>query len=314
MAHEIETMFSVREKPWHYEYTKDKTKIIQEAPTAKEALIAAGLDWDVITGPIFDQHAERIHGYHANIRATDKKILGVVSDRYEVIQNTDAFEFTDSLVGTQLKYETAGSLRGGKQIWLLGKLPSRTINGDEIEPYICFTNSHDGMGAVKCCLTPVRVVCNNTLNFALNGARRVWASNHIGRVQNKLDEARHVLHLTDCYLQNLEELGENLANEKMSKQNMEAAVHTLIPMDKDMSDKSKETVQAMRDGIMICTLAPDLAKFAGTKWQFVNAVADYVDHAEPFRKAKNWQANRWAKIMTGGGLLDRALDYVQNMP
>lgn len=310
MSHEIETMFSVREKPWHYEQTQEVTKIIQEAPTSAEALELAGLDWNVVRKPIFDETAKEIPGYFMNIRETDNKILGVISDRYALIQNKDAFDFTDALVGEGLKYETAGSLRGGKQVWLLGKLENMQIAGDEIESYICFTNSHDGMGAVRCFMTPIRVVCNNTLNFAIKGAKRMWATNHVGNIQNKLTEAKEVLFEAHLYLYKLNELGEQLANEKMTEDEMRAATAILLPTYESMSDRQIENNKTMRDGIIACTLAPDLIRFANTKWQFMNAVADYVDHMTPFRKAQNWKANRWGKIMNGHGLVDRALALV----
>ena len=101
MAANVETMFSVREKPWHGLGT-----IVMEAPTSAGALRLAGLDWDVVQEPIFTGFKEPIEGYKANIRDSDRRILGVVSDRYKVVQNTDAFSFTDELLG-----------RGSAPIW-----------------------------------------------------------------------------------------------------------------------------------------------------------------------------------------------------
>ena len=310
MSHEVESMFSVREKPWHYEETKEVTKLIQKAPTSKEALELAGLNWNVERQLIYDRNGIAIPGYCMNVRRQDQQVLGVVSDKYSLIQNKEAFEFTDALIGEGLTYETAGSLRGGKQIWLLGRLQDCKIAGDDIESYVCFTNSHDGTGAVRCFLTPIRVVCNNTLNFAIQGAKRSWSTNHVGNIQNKLNEARSVLFHAHLYLQRLDEVGDQLANEKMTEEEMRAATNILLPKDPSFTEKQEENLQLMRDGIMICTLAPDLVKFAETKWQFINAVADYVDHMTPFRKSKSWEANRWAKIMNGHGLVDRALALV----
>lgn len=93
MAALVESMFSVREKPWHGLGT-----IVKEAPDSREALRLAGLDWEVVQSPIFTTHG-KVEGFKANVRSTDRQVLGVVTDRYRVVQNTEAFAFTDALLG-----------------------------------------------------------------------------------------------------------------------------------------------------------------------------------------------------------------------
>ncbi len=188
MAANVETMFSVREKPWH-----GLGVMVEEAPTSADALQLAGLDWEINAKPVFTAEGIQIPGYQANTRSSDGSIMGIVSDKYRIVQNREAFEFTDALIGEGVTYETAGSLRGGKTIWLLAKMPETEILGDKFEPYICFTNSHDGSGAVRACMTPVRVVCNNTLNLALSQASRSWSTPHKGNVQGRLAEAWQTL-------------------------------------------------------------------------------------------------------------------------
>lgn len=310
MSHEIETMFSVREKPWHYEMTKERTKIIQEAPTAKEAIIAAGLDWRIEGKPVFDEKGRAISGYRANERSTDKSILGIVSSRYSVVQNEDAFSFLDGLTKEQLHYETAGSLRGGKQIWLLGRMPDCEIAGDKVEPYICFTNSHDGMGSVRCCMTPIRVVCNNTLNYAFRGAPRSWAAPHRGDIGSKMREARETLGLAVNYLELLDTMACTMADCHMTEGEMRDALDKMLPIDEGIGEYRKKNIEQTKESIMVCTLAPDLIKFANSKWQFLNAVADYVGHSKPLRKTQYWKENRWASIITGNALMDSALRAV----
>ena len=124
MPANVETMFYVREKPWHGLGTE-----VQEAPTSADALIYAGLDWEVIQKNVY----------------TDNAPLGIVSDRYKVVQNEDAFQFTDDLLGAGVTYETAGALQGGRKVWMLARMPHRyIIAGDEIAPYLVVMNSHDG--------------------------------------------------------------------------------------------------------------------------------------------------------------------------
>ena len=305
MAANVETMFSVRDTPWHGLGT-----IVAEAPTSAKALELAGLDWEVQSNPIFDQNGNEILGYKANTRSSDNSVLGIVSGKYNICQNKDAFDFTDALLGEGITYETAGSLRNGKQIWLLGKMPERYIVGDKVEPYICFTNTHDGTGAVRVCMTPIRVVCNNTLNLALSEATRNWSAIHRGDVKGKLEAARQTLQLAEEYMTALGEKADQLANETMTIVDVHAAIEQLFKMEKDMSDRRKARVKEQREEVMAYMLAPDLINFIGTKWGFLNGIADYVGHSSPARKTQNWEENRWGYMIGGSALLDKASELV----
>ena len=301
----VETMFSVREKPWH-----GLGKIIKEAPTSRDAIELAGLNWSVNSNPIYDVFGNEIKGFKANTRSSDNSVLGVVTDKYKIVQNVDAFDFTDNLIGEEMYYETAGSLRKGKTIWLLGKMPERYICEDKFDPYIVFTNTHDGTGAVKIAMTPIRVVCNNTLNMALGSAKRSWSTKHMGNMEAKLSEARHTLELANDYLNNLAIEADKLANETMKEEDVVYTLNEMFPIDDDASDRQKQNIQNAKDGIMICMLRPDIAKFLNTKWGFINAVSDYVGHAVPARLTTNYQENNWGKIMNGHPLLDKAMSLV----
>ena len=198
MAHEVETMFYTRQRPWHGLGT-----YITEAPCSEDALRLAGLDWGVEQHSIYTC-GEKVDGYKANVRSTDGKVLGIVTNRYQVVQNKDAFAFTDALLGEGVTYETAGSLMEGRKVWMLARMPREyMIAGDRISPYLVFTNSHDGSGSVRVAITPIRVVCNNTLNLALNTAKRSWSMIHTGNVQEKLDEAHNTLFLAEKYMDHI---------------------------------------------------------------------------------------------------------------
>ena len=197
MSANVETMFSVRETPWH-----GLGRIVMDAPASREALELAGLDWQVESRNIYSGTGAMIPGYRANVRSTDDAVLGVVSDRYRIVQNEEAFQFTDDLLGEGVTYETAGSLQGGKKVWMLAKLPEKyIIAGDEVTPYLVFFNSHDGSSGVKVAMTPVRVVCQNTLNLALGTAKRIWTARHtenvLLRVQRNILDFLYALWLDD---------------------------------------------------------------------------------------------------------------------
>ena len=122
MAANVESMFYVRETTWHGLGTK-----VQEAQRLEDALIMSGLDWKVVQESIYTPQDELIEGYKANVRDVDRKVLGVVTDRYKVIQNEEAFAFTDELLGEGVRYENAGSLQGGRRVWLLAHMPHEYV-------------------------------------------------------------------------------------------------------------------------------------------------------------------------------------------
>ena len=305
MAHCIETMMSVREKPWHYSYTKDVTKIIQEAPNSYDALVAAGLDWTVEGRPIYDANGNIINGFKANTRSTDGKVLGVVSNRYQIVNNIDAFQFTDNLIGGDVRYETAGSLLGGKKVWMLAKMPEKKVAGDAVETYVCFTNTHDGTGSVKAIVTPVRVICANTLSLALNGAQRTWSMRHRGDIESKIAEARDTLELTEIYMDELDKQAERWANVTVNEDQLQAMLNKLFPEKADATERQKRNIQKQKDDYMVCYFAPDILKFGNSAWRAINAMSDYVGHSEPTRMTSTYQENNWNRIMDGHKLLDQ---------
>ena len=243
MAANVETMFYTREKPWHGLGTK-----VEEAPTSTDALRLAGLDWQVIQEPIYTDTGERISGYKANVRDSDRKVLGVVTDRYKIIQNQEAFAFTDALLGEGVRYETAGALQEGKKVWLLARLPREyIISGERISPYLVFSNTHDGSGAVKVALTPIRVVCNNTLNLALNTASRSWSMIHTGNIKNKVWEAKNTLFMAEEYMEKLGKEFENLRKQKLSDQQVKEYIELLLPMEKNATAMQNKNIMKLRN-------------------------------------------------------------------
>ncbi len=229
MSVAVESMFYTREKPWHGLGVR-----VEEAPTSADALRLAGLDWEVAQELIFTEAGDAIAGYKVNVRDRDRKVLGVVGDRYKIIQNREAFAFTDTLLGRGVRYETAGSLQEGKRVWLLARLPREyIIAGERISPYLVFSNSHDGSGAVRVALTPIRVCCNNTLNLALDTARRSWSMIHTGNISDKMQEAKDTLFMAETYMDSLGEEFERLRRQKVTESQLKEYVGQLLPMEKD---------------------------------------------------------------------------------
>jgi len=308
MSAEVESMFYVRETPWHGLGVR-----VEDALTSEEALIQSGLKWRVLPKAIvIDGHVA--HGYIANVRETDGNILGIVSDRYRIVQNEDAFSFVDQIIGTgKVRYETAGSLFEGKKVWMLARMDEVKLLDDTTVPYLVFVNDHTGKGSVKVALTPIRVVCNNTLNLALKEADRSWATKHMGDMEAKKFEAMRTLNLATEYMTNLQEEADELAKVVVSDKMFTEIVEELFPMPANgKSDRKIINIQDYRAEVKFrYEMAPDLQKYRGSGWAVINAVSDFVSHSAPKRKSATFAENRFANIIEGDKLIDRAYSLLK---
>lgn len=284
-----------------------------EAPSSKDALKIAGLNWQVLQEPIYTDGEERpIEGYKANVRDLDRKVLGVVSDRYRIVQNQEAFAFTDELLGEGVRYETAGSLQGGKKVWLLARMPHEyIISGERITPYLVFFNSHDGSGAVKVALTPIRVVCQNTLNLALSTAKRSWSMVHTGNIQGKMQEARETLFLAQKYMDHLGKEFEALRKKKLTDKQVKEYIEILLPMEDGSSPQQRKNTERLRQDMKLRYFdAPDLKEVGNNAYRFINAVSDFATHSNPLRRTANYKENLFARTAEGNPLIDKAYQIV----
>ncbi len=308
MPANVETMFYVREAPWHGLGVR-----VEEAPSSQDALRLSGLDWQVVQQAITTTEGVPLPGYKANLRDTDHQVLGVVTDRYRVVQNAEAFAFTDGLLGEGVRYETAGSLQNGRKIWLLAKLPDKyIIEGDQIDPYLVFSNSHDGSGSIKVAMTPIRVVCQNTLNLALSSAKRVWSTIHVGDLAGKMTEAHNTLLLAEKYMGQLGLEFSRLSQVKLSDQKVLDFIDQLLPMDDQPTEIHRKNVIRIREDMKQWYFdAPDLQHVGKNAYRFLNAVSDFATHAKPLRETASYRENLFAKTMEGNPLMDRAYQLVQ---
>jgi phage/plasmid-like protein (TIGR03299 family) len=160
----------------------------------------------------------------------------------QTVENVDAFRFLDALIGSEMHFETAGSLWGGRRVWVLARLPEYVeLGGDLSATYIYVANSHDGSMAVTAAVTPIRIVCANTLGAALRqaehgvAAQRTFRFRHTGDLQAKFVEARQVLGMTIDYQKQFKELADRLALEPISALSLERSVlRHLWTVDEDM--------------------------------------------------------------------------------
>ena len=307
MSANFESGFFTRTPAWH-----GLGVVVENAPTSEDAIVAAGLNWEVLQKKIYTEDGICVEGNYANVRSTDNKALGVVGSRYTIVQNVDAFKFTDALLGEGVTYETAGSLNDGKTVWMLAKMPNKyDILGEKVDPYIVFTNTHDGSGAVKVAMTPVRVVCQNTLNMALRNAKRTWSARHLGSIENKMQDAIQTLQFANEYMQAVNNTFEDLYKIKLSDFKVRSLIHDIVPVNEDMGKTQKENNEKIRNDILWrFKEAPDLKQLEYTGARLIQAVADTATHIEPFRKTANYEENRFKKAIEGNGLLDKAMSMV----
>ncbi|MCL2285841.1 MAG: DUF945 domain-containing protein [Firmicutes bacterium] len=308
MPTDIESMFYTREAPWH-----NLGICVETALTSGEALEKSGLDWTVAQRPIMTDNYDPIPGYKANIRDTDNRVLGVVTDRYKVVQNHAAFAFVDSLLGEGVRFETAGSLNGGKKVWMLAKLPNQyTMLDEQIEPYLVFSNSHDGSSSIRVACTPIRVVCQNTLNLALNTAKRIWSTIHVGDLAHKMDEAHNTLMLASRYMDNLNVEFGRLSQANLADTKVMEYIELLLPMDDDPTELHRRNVKTIREDLKIRYFdAPDLQHVGKNAYRLICAVSDFATHAKPLRETANYQENMFARTINGNPLIDKAYELVK---
>lgn len=321
MSANFESGFFVGEPAWHGLGT-----VISDAPTSEDAIRLAELDWDVIPKPIYDEFGRELPGYKVNIRSSDNMALGIVTDRYRIVQNKEAFAFTDELLGHGVRYETAGSLASGKRVWMLARMENTTIAEENIDPFLVFTNSHDGTGAIRVAITPVRVVCQNTLNLALSQASRHWSCVHKGDIQSKLEEARFTLASAERYMAALEEEFGELKMKSVTDKQVREMTDKLLEIEFNnlynkaiktgniidfkerlRQQKYEEKLATKRNDILtIYHEKPDLVGTEKSAFRFVNAVSDYATHTEDHKQTRNYQENLFMKVADGHSMIDTA--------
>jgi len=298
---ENDSMFSAHGiRPWHGLGT-----VIDDAPSSEDAIRIAGLDWSIEQVQIYAGTKE-VDGYFGNVRSDTKECVGIITDKYKIVQNSEAFSFVDDIMAQKdlpCKYETAGSLFNGRRVWMLVEMPTRTLLGDEVKNYLWVSNSHDGTSSMKAGISPIRVVCNNTLTAALNSSPRVWSFRHMGDLENRKREAMETLGLATDYLDELESFAEMMASKKV---NIIKFVDKLFPIDEEATDRQIFTIEEEKRKIISLSEVANISNFKGTAWGAWNAVADHISNSDPKRKTDTLQRSKFVDFMDGSKLLVRA--------
>ena len=246
--------------------------------TAREAIKMAGLDYTVMKKSLGLKTGLKQDAY-ATVRTDTKDVLGFVNKSYEPIQNIDAFIFFDDWVAeNEAIYETAGVLGKGECIWILAKLPGYiNVHGnDMVNKYLLLTNSHDGSSHVRVKLTPIRVVCNNTLTAALQGAGEVQIS-HTPNSAQDLEQAGAMLGLSNYLYEQLEVMFNSMAARKITDGQLRDYVQALVP-DNEETENTARTENIRNSVLQLHESGRGAHLARGTWWGAFNSVAEYTDH------------------------------------
>lgn len=327
MAHELERredgsarMMYAGKAPWHGLGTK-----VEKEVTAEAAIRLAGLDWEVEKRPIYIAGTNEVDGIKvignevpdrfAVVRKEDDRVLGVVGSAYTPIQNVEAFAFLDSLVGEGLAmYHTAGSIFGGRKVFITCKLPdSIEIGPDQVDKYLALATAHDGSMMMHVKWTPIRVVCWNTMSAAFQidrGTGKARAQDSVsilyrGNYKDYIAEAREMLNLTNFYYSRLEDCFNRLRETKIRECDWTRFANRLIPDEPkpngkvvDRSKLREQLTHLYHHGIG--NEHPDVK---GTKWAAYSAVTEFVDHTKNYGDGDKGSAEdyRMNAIVWGNG-------------
>jgi phage/plasmid-like protein (TIGR03299 family) len=323
MAHDLAivdgkaSMMYTGEAPWHGLGTR-----LDNPATAAEAIVAAGLDYQVELARLTTIDGIPVPQRVAVVRSDTQDVLGVVSPAYVPVQNRQAFGFLDAIAAEGgIRYHTAGALRRGERIWLLGKLPGeiRVRGSDDVtEKYLLLSNSHDGSSALRVYYTPIRVVCANTLAMADRaGKGEGIAIRHRGNLAYKVRAAQEVLGLAVRYYDDLEGQIDLLAGHYPSASQLESYFRSLYP---DPEQGSNSRARHAREALYTLFergMGNDIPQIRHTTWAAFNAVTEFVDHRRSGRgrDADDRASSRLVSAWFGSGavLKSKAFDLALAM-
>ncbi|MDB5144565.1 MAG: alpha/beta hydrolase [Mucilaginibacter sp.] len=331
MAHNINyneqtgkhSFFSVKEKAWH-----NLGQIISDYPTSAEAIKHAGLNYHVEKRPLFTYDTENFTGdpdtdiiipeievpdFFATVRTDTDEILGVVGNDYEVVQNVNAFDFFDAIVGGKdgILYETAGALGKGERIFITAKLPDyiRIGRDDLIEQYLFLTTSHDGYGSITAAFTPIRIVCQNTLNAALRNHSHSIKIRHTASAVDRLKQAHQLLGVTNLLANELEEVFNNWSKIRITDNAVKRLIQVAMAPNKEvlqnlqngkideLSTNYNNMVSSVMEYALINPTQQEVTT-KGTLFGAYNAVTGYFQNVRNYKDDES----KFKSIMYGTGL------------
>lgn len=295
--------FVANNSPWYGIGTK-----VGQAIKSEEAMEMAELNWKVIPKKISVEGKE-VPGYIANVRDNDDAVLGIVSEQYKIIQNSEAFSFADNIINDEVKYDSAGSLANGRKIYLSAKLPSINLLGNQIDNYLIFSNNHDGKGSIRVAILPISTKYKNPLNLNLGTADRSWSTIHSGDMEKKMEQAKETINFSENYLGALTSEAVKLSETPVSEKQKGAFIERLFPINPEDGDRRIENVMENRTNLD--KIINEIEDFRGTQWQLITAVSIFVANLEPRRQTATYSETKFNGIISGSYYLDKAYSILK---
>jgi phage/plasmid-like protein (TIGR03299 family) len=266
-------------------------KSVQECKDMEAVLKASGLDYTVEKRPVFfeDENMVTLRNHaipnrFVTVRTSDNHPYDVVSDKFEIIQNRDAFDFVNYM-GEDLQFEKAGETQSG-MVYIIGKLPEVDILGDKFTPHVIFRNGFNGKVKITAAISPLRLVCQNQFNFAFKNAANAITIRHVRNAEAKLQEARDTLKMCADYMSQLNLMAEHFATMKITGDRMERVVKYLFPIPEgvEINPFKRKNLEDQRAAFLKAHEQEDNRNFKGTAWGLINAYTDFITHKEPAGK------------------------------
>jgi phage/plasmid-like protein (TIGR03299 family) len=316
----IDSMYRTPELP----KMSAKGTLLDKPQTAADAIIEAGLDWSVLEQDIFFQSSNQSTFYQipnrkALIRSDTLDTLGIFSKGYEVVQNRDAFGMFDEVIGAgEAIYHSAGSLDGGKKVWVMAKLPTdiEIIPNDKVGKFILLTNTHDGSRSLRMSMMAQRFACWNSISAVLRRTSSTdFVAKHTKNVLNKASEARQILGLADVYYDILAKQIDELVNTRWNTLQTHNYIKDVLGFDDERETQDHRLVKTY-DAVVELLEHPLNVQggIKGTKWAAFNAFTHYIDHERPVRVGQRDDRNekRLENSWFGRGesLRQRAYDHL----
>lgn len=276
------------------------------------ALEESHLGWTVLPRPVIVDGCP-VPGRFANVRSDlppGSNVLEIVGSKYHIVQNRDGLSFVQDIINNgAVTLENAGMFDGGKSVFLLAKTEGLAIGGEKIQPYVIFSNSHDGSGKVKAALTTIRVVCKNTLSLALKTADRVWSVTHTKAAVDRMNAATASMDFIGTYLTAYPATVERYMETSVSEAQFADITNRLYPVPEATKNNATSVRNAKAAREIFETVyaeTPDLRAWNGTAWGVLGAYTDVLSHREPQRTTQTFEQNRFARNAIHGIDTERA--------
>ena len=288
-------------------------KSIKNSETVEAALIDAELNYEVHKTPIYT-NGVLIEGNYATCPTFDDgqtygTPFGIVSDKYQVINNNEAFSFIDCI--PDLEFEKMGETKGG-MIYFIGKLPELNILGDSFDSHLIFRTSHNGRYNLQATICPLRIVCQNQFNIAFKESPNTITIRHSRQAPERIEEARRVITAHGEYYKTLQIQANEWATTHVGAYSIQQVIDDLFPIKEDMKEFQKDRMEEARHLFNKALNSNDNQNFKNSMWGMINAYSDYITHREPARQTATASENKFMSVTFDPAIMNNFIQLVQS--